>query len=322
MPTIRFAFECNPWKISDSSMDNGLATVTTDGTLKLYTGASIERNKAFSGNYYYTFDVLDVVGNSSIVFGLKSYLKVVNNLSEGEYTAKWKSPSITFLDRVGDVITCCVGYRKGLMDKNHFDEIGRFDWNINEPLPVTVFVKDEIVVADGVSAYNAEDMITPMSCPGFKFYDQLLGTEITLDTLRNVVVYDIPANSKRIVCIRDIAGEAFEGKTILITKKGNNENSELIVVSTENGFFEHEDYYVLRDESTLMVYGGDGLITRVSDNFTSYRSSKKMKLQVNGLETEYVPASNDEIDYLMINLAEVNAEFSNVEIGSIKGGCL
>ncbi|MFA5403870.1 MAG: hypothetical protein WC358_02940, partial [Ignavibacteria bacterium] len=62
---IKFAFECNPWRISDSSMDYGVATATLEDSLKLFIGACIERNKAFSGDYFFAFDILDVVGNSS-----------------------------------------------------------------------------------------------------------------------------------------------------------------------------------------------------------------------------------------------------------------
>lgn len=317
---IEFSFICNPWRISESSMDYGVATVTEDDTLKMYTGVSLERSKGFTGDYFYGFDILDAIGNSSLVFGLKSYLGVVNNLSEGEYTTKWKSPSLTILDRVDDVITCCVGYRRGLGDKNHFDEIGRFDWNINEPLPVIAYFKDEIVTPSNSIVYRASDLHERVSIDGDTYLDELFGITVSSGTPKNIVIYDIPANTKVFVYVD--MDSIPDSSDIFITKKGNAPGSEL-VISTTWGLFEMDDVYKLRDESTINIYKGDGAILSKLDNFTAYRTSKNIKLNVNGLETEYVRASNVNLDYIMMNLMEVNSELdSYIEIGNVKGGCL
>lgn len=374
---INFAFECNPWRISDSSMDYGIATAknesyynsttktgepiqdanhlpkipTYDATgniinapiydtymkevtykidsLKLFTGASIERNKAFSGDYFFAFDILDIVGNSSLTFGLKSYLGVVNNLAEGEYTSKWKSPSLTFLDRVGDVVTVCVGYRKGLMDKNHFDEVGRFNWNINTRLPVIAYVKDEIVVPENTNVYRASEISTRVSFSDSLLpaenvkVDQMLGVVVEAINPKSVVMYDIPAHSSRVVSIPNVE-DYPEGTKFFITKKGNAQNSELIIASSQQFYSTGVWTYTLREESTAMIYKwSDGWSIQILDNFIAYRVNKKMKLRVNGVETDYVPVSNCDLDYIMMNLSEVNSEFdSYVELGPIRGGCL
>lgn len=326
---INFAFECNPWRISDSSMDYGVATATASETLKMFMGASIERNKAFSGDYFFAFDVLNVVGNSSLILGLKSYLGIVNNLAEGEYTSKWKSPSLTFLDRVGDVITVCVGYRKGLMDKNHFDEIGRFNWNINTKLPVIAYVKDEIVVPANTNVYKASDITTRisysdslLSAENIKV-DQMLGVTVEAVNPKSVVVHDIPAHTAIAVNLPHV-DDYPEGTTIFITKKGNAQGSELVIASSQQFFSRGAWTYTLKEEATAMAYKwSDGWSLHILDNFIAYRVNKKMKLRVNGLETEYVPVSNRDLDYIMMNLSEVNSEFdSYIEIGPIRGGCL
>lgn len=320
-PTIiEFGFTCNPWKISESSMDSGVATVTSEGALKLYTGASIERRRGFSGDYYFGFNLLDAIGNSSLVLGFQSYLGVVNNLAEGEYTSKWKSPSLTILDRVGDVITCGIGYRKGLVDKNHFDEIGRFDWNITEPLPVAVYVKDELIVPEDSKVYRASDLHEQMFDPYEIEPNGVRGIVVNSDSPKNIIVYDIPAHTQVLVYVD--ADSLSEGANLFITKKGNAPGSELLI-STSWGLFEMDDTYAMTDEGTVSLYVGDGMILTKMDNFVAYRSTKKMKLRVNGLETEYVQASNVDVDYLMMNLMEVNSESdSSIEISDIKGGCL
>jgi hypothetical protein len=326
---INFAFECNPWRTSDSSMDYGVATVTTENSLKLFTGASIERNKAFSGDYFFAFDILDVIGNSSLTFGLKSYLGVVNNLAEGEYTSKWKSPSLTFLDRVGDVITVCAGYRKGLMDKNHFDEVGRFNWNIGNKLPVIAYVKDEIIVPENTNLYRASEITSRISFSDSLLsaenvkVDQMLGVNVETVNPKSVVVYDIPAHSGIVVNIPSIE-DYPEGTTLFITKKGNAQDSKLIISSPQQFSSMGVWTYTLTKESTAMLYkGSDSWSIHILDNFIAYRVVKKMKLRVNNLETEYVPVSNVDLDYIMLTLSEVNSEFNSyVELGPIRGGCL
>lgn len=329
---IKFAFECNPWRISDSSMDYGVATATLEDSLKLFIGACIERNKAFSGDYFFAFDILDVVGNSSLTFGLKSYLGVVNNISEGEYTTKWKSPCLTFLDRVGDVITVAVGYKYGLMDKNHFDEIGRFDWNINTPLPVIAYIKDEVIVPANTNVYNASEITTRVTFDNSLESeenvkaDQMLGITIDNTNPKSVLVYDIPAHTSVGVNIPQIPEleEGQEDIIFFITKKGNAPNSELVISSDQMFSGKGVWTYTLKEESTVMLQKwGDGFSIWPLDNFTAYRVNKKMKLRVNGLETEYVPVSNRDLDYIMMNLSEVNSEYdSYVELGPIRGGCL
>jgi len=329
-PTIlEFSFVCNPWKISDSSFNSEGATVTGEGNLKINVGTILERTKALTGDYYFKFNIKDVVGNSSLVFGLKSYLGLVNNLCEGEYTRKWPSPALTFLDRVGDVITCNVGYRYGLNNKNNFDEVGSFNWNITDDLPVTVFVKEELTIPAKTILKTASELTGRVSFPDDVLVNNMQG--IRVDPSKSIIVSNIPSYSKRVVVIPD--SELYStDDDFIITKHGHAEGSELVIVCeglmTMHGSSSGTvsvNTLTLKGNSSYAMYrtSDNGWYAVPVDNTTAYIQTKKMKLASNGVETEYVPVSSKELDYLMIACSEVNDELNSfIEIGDISGGCL
>jgi hypothetical protein len=321
---VKFNFICNPWKISDSTLDASTAVVTSTGNLQVNSGAILERSKAISGDFYYQFNTVNVSGNGSLVFGMKSYLNLVNNLSEGEYTRKWPSPAITFIDKVGDVITCNVGYRYGLNDKNNFDAVGKFDWNVTTPLPVTVFVKDEINVPVGSLLYDANELTSRIAFTSDVNLDNMFG--LTLNMANSIVVSNISSHSSRLIKLPNPSTYAT-GTKITITKHGHTEASKLIIGCENNITIGTSTVLSLtiEDNSSLVVTKDvSGVWVAVSvTNLTAYTNTKKMKIQVNGLETDYVPVSSKELDYVMFTFAEVNGEGSAyVEIDKISGGCL
>lgn len=325
---IPFAYKCSPWVVSKSSESVSGAVFTVGSDLIVRAGSAITRKSAIKGDFYLTLPIKDVSGgNCSLVFGFDSHMSTINNISEGEYTCKWKLPSLTFTDRVGDVVTCNVGYRKGLSDKNHFDSFGHFDWNIETPLLASVLVKDEIIPYVDSDIYIASEMYGRVYTPN-KDLDGLKG--VILDPLKSTIVCDIPAYEKRVLLLPDqsLYDEDIE---FYITKKGNNEGSELIVAQVD-GYIQRLDigntflpYTSLTEEATFKVFiAADGPWAMVKvDNMQVYRNSKKMKLIVNGFETEYEDASSRELDYISMRVCEVNSDSqSNVKIGTIRGGCL
>lgn len=329
-PTIlEFQFICNPWKISDSSFNSEGAVVTSNGNLKINVGTILERTKALIGDYYFKFDVNNVEGNSSLLFGLKSYLGLVNNLSEGEYTKKWPLPAVTFLDRVGDIITCNLGYRYGLDDKNNFDNVGSFNWNITEPLPVTVFVKDELTIPENTILKTASTLTSRVDFPDIKEVDNMLGMRV--DPKKSIIVSNIPPYSKRVLVLP--SSELYEdGDDFLITKHGHEEGSELLIVceglmTTKRNPSGTMSVSMLSlvGNSTYAMYRSDdhGWYAVNVDNTTAYIQTKKMKVAIGGIETDYVYASSKELDYILLASSEVNDELDSfIEIGDVSGGCL
>lgn len=308
---IPFSFVCNPWKISESSINMKAATITTDNNLKLYAGNMIERNKAFDGDFYFTLDLLDVSGNCSLLFGLREAMSIVNKQAGDEYVKNLKIPAITLLDRVGDVITCNIGYRYGIHDKNHFDMIGKFDWNIKNPLPITGYIKDEIIVPSNTILYDANEkpfIRDPQ-------YNNELG--ITLNGTKSIIVRNIPAYSTRVVIIPD-SSQVSEDLSFSVTNLGNAFDSSIILQHSYSGT------NIIPGNKTAVISNSsdNGWTYSIVDNVTAYTINKKIKISINGYETEYSLISMKELDYLSIMLAEVNNELdSSVTLGNITGGC-
>jgi len=318
---INFSFICNPWKLSDSTLDPNGAVVTSNGNLQLNSGGVVERAKVISGDFYYKFNILNISGNGSLIFGMKSYLNLINNLVEGENTRKWPTPTLTFIDRVGDVITCNVGYRYGLNDKNNFDSVGKFDWNITKPLPVIAFVKDEITIPSNTTHYTANKLTTRVDFASDIELDNMFGLVATPGN--SIVVSNIPADSARLIKIPNPTPYAV-GTKFTITKYGGSrlvvgcENNITIDTTTTNKVNIPDTSSVVITKSNSGVWVGV-----IVSNLTTYMNTKKMKLQINGFETDYVPVSTIELDNIMFSFAEVGGETAAyIEIDTLTGGCL
>lgn len=323
---INFAYECNPWKISLSSNHYDDAIVTSEDSIKLYTNTVIERAKSITGDFGFNFKILGGNGNISFMIGFKSYMNTVNNFSYGEFNGKYKIPTITLLDKVDDVYTLCLGYRRSVSDKNNFDKFGKFDWNVNNPLDVFVNVVDEINLYDSYIVYEwikgtpVQYSESPVSSDNV-YVNGVKGIELSPLIMSNPIISGIPQNGKYVVKIPAASSYADNAK-IYITKKGNLPNSELIIASVSSIIESDLDSYHIKKvytESTIILHNisGQWHLSQV-DNFKVFNSTKKIKMKINSLETEFLECSSNEIDYLMFHVAEVNSEFdSNIEIGNI-----
>jgi hypothetical protein len=142
----------------------------------------------------------------------------------------------------------------------------------------------------------------------------------------SIVVSNISSHSSRLIKLPNPSTYAT-GTKITITKHGHTEASKLIIGCENNITIGTSTVLSLtiEDNSSLVVTKDvSGVWVAVSvTNLTAYTNTKKMKIQVNGLETDYVPVSSKELDYVMFTFAEVNGEGSAyVEIDKISGGCL
>jgi hypothetical protein len=308
---IVFGFKCNPWRISELSLDTNKASELGSNSIKLKCGGVIERVTALKGNYYFSFDILGSSESAILAIGLKKYSMMANK--EPYFGIR---PLISILDVVDKIATVSIGNG----DISNIVNKTRFTWNFNNPLKVLCVVKNNVTIADNVSEYDALSM-SMIESNLSNYFDNMYGIEV--DGQMNIAVKNIPDSERRLV---NIPSTVTIGSSFRVTNVSNSIDSELIISSNVSGQLKLNNVDVTHvsikgNESAIISESNGNWNVIIVDNLFDYTSTQTMYITVNGVSTDEIQVSDELLDNLMLFNIPVSNRNGYVEIGKLSGGC-
>jgi len=316
---LKFAYECNAWRIDNTFPAITAATLTSEGALKIFNGTELVRTRKFQTDVEMNFDIVDVKGAIEILFGYHSYLKNYNNYRNqiGYESSRNVIPSISIYDVSNGVATLSLGYKTNRISDNNYNAFGSFDFNLTSKPRVKLTLKSNFNIPDGFKYLNA---ISDMST-------SILDSSIELNLMKgfynegnhSCIVYNIPSDEHRVIKLNDTA---VEGTVIEITRRGVSKNSILHISSTI-GFGDAASISIVDSKALIVVKGSTHWTYSYVDSYYKYNGTSTAKLEVGKLSSNEMTISDTDADYLMMIVSSVNNNPEDyLTISNITGNCV